>query len=119
MRRLAVLAAVLLGGCRPWCAQSAETWTPAAYGAEAGAVAATDELISREFERGRGRPLAELDAAARAVGADDAAELAAVARGACLSSVAVGRFARARGLSVPTTEAYLAARFGVAVCGEP
>jgi|SRR6185312_43448 len=117
--RFALLTAALLAcGCRPWCATPAELWTPSSYGAEAAAVAATDAFISEQVRLGRARPAAELDAAARAVGAADSTELAAIKDESCLASGDLSRFARARGLSEATASAYLADRFGVAPCRE-
>jgi len=119
MRRLGVLtAAILLSGCRPWCAAPKELWDPAAYGAEAGAVAATDDFIAEQLKLGRARPQAELDAAARALGAADAAELAAIKDRDCLARRDSARFAAARELSAATAEAYLRSRFGIRACAD-
>lgn len=119
MRRLAFLtAAVFACGCRPWCAMPRALWTPSAYGSEAAKVAETDAFIAEQVRLGRARPSAELDAAARALGADDAAELSALSRASCLGSSELERFARARSLRPSTASAYLADRFGVAPCRE-
>lgn len=119
MRRLGIFAAAILcGGCRPWCATPRELWTPAAYGAEAEAVAATDVFIAEQVQLGRARPEAELDAAARALGAADAAELSSIKDESCLPRSALARFSRARGLSEGTARSYLAERFGVTACAD-
>lgn len=118
MRRLTLLAAaILVSGCRPWCATPPELWSPAAYGPESAAVAETDAFIAEQVRLGRARPAAELDAAAQALGARDAAELAAIKGESCLAQGALARFARARGLSEATARTYLADRFGIAPCG--
>ena len=119
MRRLGALtAAILFSGCRPWCATPPESWDPSAYGAEAGAVAATDNFIADELRLGRARPTAELDTAARALGAADAAELAAIKDRNCLERRDAARFAAARAMSPATAEAYLGARFGIRACAD-
>ena len=119
MRRLGLLTAtILISACRPWCATPPDLWTPAAYGAEAAAVAATDAFIAEQLKLGRTRPSAELDAASRALGAADAAELAAIGKEDCLARRDAARFARARGLSPLTASNYLAERFGVRACAD-
>lgn len=119
MRRLALLTvAVLVCGCRPWCATPPELWTPAAYGSEADAVAATDAYIAEQVRLEMDRPPAELDAAARALGASGAAELAALRERNCLTGENLARFAAARGLRPSTASEYLADRFGIAPCRE-
>jgi hypothetical protein len=119
MRRLGALtAAILFSGCRPWCATPPQLWSPSVYGAEAGAVAATDDFIATELKLGQARPRAELDEAARALGAIDAAELASIKDENCLARRDAARFAAARGLRVETAESYLGARFGVRACAD-
>ena len=116
MRWLALLSTILSFGCRPWCAKTEERWNPSVYGAEAGAVAATDDFIAEQLKLERARPPAELDAAARALGAADAAELAAIKDEDCLAGRDAARFAAARGLSAATASDYLETRFGIRAC---
>lgn len=81
-------------------------------------MAATDGFIAEQLRLGRDRPSAELDAAARALGAADAAELAAIKDGSCLERRDAARFAAARGLRPETAESYLGARFGIRACAD-
>ncbi|MBI3564163.1 MAG: hypothetical protein HY079_03090 [Elusimicrobia bacterium] len=77
----------------------------------------TEAFVSAELAAWReGRSdAARLDAAARALGADDARELAALAARDCLEARDAARFAAARGLTAPEADATLA-RLGVRAC---
>ncbi|MFI5349375.1 MAG: hypothetical protein ACHQ2Z_07520 [Elusimicrobiota bacterium] len=121
MRRLLLLSmAISLSACKayPWCSDLAESLDPSVFGADAAAVAATDAFIRTELELGWDRPLDELGAAARALGATDAAELAVVIENGCFAGRDVARFAQARGMRAESAESYLASRFGVTACAD-